>query len=77
MLAAGFHVARGNSAGAKTETTIAMTAAARRASDREFLSREWLAKWERSSARLPFALSPAEQPEVERAIRSHPQFAGE
>jgi queuine tRNA-ribosyltransferase len=76
MLAAGFHVARGNSAGVKNETTIAMTAAARRASDREFLNREWLAKWERSTARLPFALSPAEQPEVERAIRSHPQFAG-
>jgi queuine tRNA-ribosyltransferase len=77
MLAAGFHVARGNSAGAKTETTIAMTAAARRASDREFLNRDWLAKWERSTARLPFALSPAEQPEVEQAIRSHPQFAAE
>lgn len=76
MLAAGFHVARGNSAGVKSETSIAMTAAARRASDREFLDREWLAKWERSTARLPFALSPAEQPEVERLIRSHPQFAG-
>ncbi|HEV7405438.1 MAG TPA: tRNA guanosine(34) transglycosylase Tgt [Chthoniobacteraceae bacterium] len=75
MLAAGFHVARGNSAGVKSETTIAMTAAARRASDREFLDREWLAKWERSTARLPFALSPAETPEVERAIRNHPQFA--
>jgi queuine tRNA-ribosyltransferase len=75
MLAAGFHVARGNSAGVKSETSIAMTAAARAASDREFLDREWLAKWERSTARLPFALSPAEQPEVERLIRSHPQFA--
>jgi queuine tRNA-ribosyltransferase len=77
MRAAGFHVARGNSGGAKPETTIAMTAAARRASDREFLNRDWLAKWERSTARLPFALSPAEQPEVEQAIRSHPQFAAE
>jgi queuine tRNA-ribosyltransferase len=77
MLAAGFYVARGNSAGAKEETTIAMTQAALARNTRPLLNREWLAKWERSAARYPFHLVAEQQAEIDRLIRTHPQFAKE
>jgi queuine tRNA-ribosyltransferase len=77
MLAAGFYVARGNSAGAKEETTIAITEGALGRNRRPLLDREWLAKWERSGARYPFQLPAEQQAEIDRVIRSHPQFAAE
>src|SRR5204863_6965265 len=56
LLAAGFYVARGRNAGEKLETTIAFTPAARRrlnAAQRDLLEEDWLAKWNRSTAKFP------------------------
>ncbi len=73
MLAAGFHVARGRSTGDKTETTIALTPAAIRP-DHDLLASEWLAKWQRSSARFPTDLPATEHSAWEDVILRHPQF---
>jgi queuine tRNA-ribosyltransferase len=73
MLAAGFWVACGRAAGAKAETTIALTPSAV-LEDRALLGAEWLAKWERSKAKFPADVPPGKHAEVERLIRGHPQF---
>jgi queuine tRNA-ribosyltransferase len=78
MLAAGFFVARGRSAGEKAETTVAFTPAGWLESpepQRELLGAEWLAKWERSAAKFPADVPASEQPTFERLIREHAQFA--
>lgn len=74
MLAAGFWVARGRSAGEKAETTIALTRTAV-CEHHELLGTEWLAKWERSAAKFPADVSPEERTAFERLIRKHAQFA--
>ena len=77
LLAAGFHVAKGRGTVDKTDTTIALTPAATRASPPpgyELLAAEWLARWNRSSARFPADLPAEQQPTFEQAIRTHPQF---
>jgi len=77
LLAAGFFLARGRNAGEKVETTIAMTPAALRAArarQRDLLSRDWLAKWERSTAKFPADVAPNERPAFEKIIRDHEQF---
>jgi queuine tRNA-ribosyltransferase len=77
LLAAGFHVARGRNAGEKLETTIALTPAAGRstfAGGREWLGRDWLAKWNRSAAKFPTDIAPNERPAFEKIIRDHEQF---
>ena len=77
LLAAGFFVARGRSAGEKVETTIALTpAAARKVSkrQRDLLSRDWLARWERSAAKYPADVAPNERAAFEKIIRDHEQF---
>ena len=74
MLAAGFYVAKGRATGPKEETTIGLSArAADAAHGRELLGAEWLAKWGRSDAQVPFGS--AEQDESWReAVLAHPQF---
>ncbi len=74
MLAGGFYVAKGCATGLKGETTIGLSArAASAAHGRELLGPEWLAKWARSGARVPFGST--EQDESWReAILAHPQF---
>jgi queuine tRNA-ribosyltransferase len=77
LLAAGFHVARGCSTGDRAETTIALTPAAAGASAssaHELLAAEWLAKWDRSSAKFPADLPAEQQASFAQIIRSHPQF---
>jgi queuine tRNA-ribosyltransferase len=77
LLAAGFYLARGRSAGEKIETTIALTPAALETtsgSSRQLLGGRWLQKWSRSTARFPWDISVQEQPDFEHLIRSHPQF---
>jgi queuine tRNA-ribosyltransferase len=77
MLAAGFYVARGRSAGDKDETTIALTPAAWAGGlgrPYELLSSPWLAKWHRSGAKFPSDLSAEAYPGFERLILQHPQF---
>ena len=77
ILAAGFFVARGRNAGEKIETTIALTPpavhnAAR--TQRDLLSTDWLARWERSAAKFPADVAPNERPAFEKIIRGHEQF---
>ncbi len=79
LLAAGFYVARGRSAGEKTETTIALTPAAWQLSApgrHEPLAAEWLGKWGRSIAKFPTEMHPDQHPTFERVILGHPQFHG-
>jgi queuine tRNA-ribosyltransferase len=77
LLGAGFFVAYGRNAGDKIETTIALTPAAfhsTRNQKRDLLSRDWLAKWERSAAKFPVDISPNERSAFEKIIRDHEQF---
>jgi queuine tRNA-ribosyltransferase len=77
LLAAGFFLARGRNAGEKVETTVAMTPAALRAAGRancDLYSLDWLAKWERSTAKFPADVEPNDRPAFERIIRGHEQF---
>ncbi len=75
LLAAGFYVARGRSAGEKTETTIALTPAAWRG-QYELLAADWLGKWKRSCAKFPSEMHADQHPAFERVILAHPQFQG-
>jgi queuine tRNA-ribosyltransferase len=77
LLAAGFYVAKGRNAGAKTETTIALTPAAFRGPSgrrHELLAADWLRKWNRSAAKFPAGMPTAEHPAFERVILEHHQF---
>ncbi len=75
LLAAGFFVAKGRSAGAKEETTIALTpAAAASVHPYPLLDRVWLGRWNRSQAKFPAEITPDEQPAFENRIRAHEQF---
>ena len=77
LLAAGFYVARGRNAGAKVETTIALTPAAHRACGSEtfaLLEATWLERWRRSAAKFPHDMDAADQPAFERTILGHAQF---
>jgi queuine tRNA-ribosyltransferase len=74
MLAAGFYVAKGRATGPKGETTIGLSArAAASAHGRELLGPEWLAKWGRSDAQVPFG-STAQDDAWRDAVLAHPQF---
>jgi queuine tRNA-ribosyltransferase len=74
MLAAGFYVAKGRATGPKGETTIGLSArAAASAHGRELLGPEWLAKWGRSDAQMPFG-STAQDDAWREAVLTHPQF---
>ena len=78
FLSAGFHVARGTGIGEKEQTSIVMTpaAATQVRHFRDTLGREWLARWERSSARYPIGVEDDEQrAAVAALIRGHSQFA--
>ncbi|HVF71230.1 MAG TPA: MnmC family methyltransferase [Chthoniobacterales bacterium] len=77
LLAAGFFVARGRNAGPKIETTIALTPLAAshpKRAQRDFLSRDWLAKWDRSTAKFPPDVGASDRPQFEKSIREHKQF---
>jgi queuine tRNA-ribosyltransferase len=74
MLAAGFYVAKGRATGPKGETTIGLSAgAAATAHGRELLGQEWLAKWRRSDAQVPFG-STEQDDSWREEVLSHPQF---
>jgi queuine tRNA-ribosyltransferase len=74
MLAAGFYVAKGRATGPKGETTIGLSArAAAAAHGRELLGPEWLAKWGRSDAQVPFG-STEQDDSWREAVLAHPQF---
>src|ERR1700677_2618246 len=77
LLVAGFHVAKGRSTGDKEETTIAFTPGAllgEFARNHDLLGADWLAKWNRSGARIPLWVPESEQIAFEQSILNHPQF---
>jgi queuine tRNA-ribosyltransferase len=77
LLAAGFHVARGRSAGEKLETTIALTPAASQAPSsrrHDLLTADWLEKWNRSGAKFPGEIQEHQHGAFEQVIREHAQF---
>jgi queuine tRNA-ribosyltransferase len=77
LLAAGFHVAKGQGTVDKLDTTIALTPEAIRPllpRTHELLGAEWLARWNRSSAKFPADLPADQQPAFEQTIRTHSQF---
>lgn len=78
MLIAGFFVARGNPAGEKVETTIALTpeaVAGEGGKSWNLLGGEWLGRWQRSSAPLPADMAGEQAKAGREAILMHPQFA--
>jgi queuine tRNA-ribosyltransferase len=80
LLAAGFYVGKGRATGERPETTIGFTWGSQRepvVASHELLGGDWLAKWTRSQAKFPTAMSSAEQAAFEQAISTHPQFQRE
>jgi queuine tRNA-ribosyltransferase len=74
MLAAGFYVAKGRATGPKGETTVGLSPrAAAAAHGRELLGQEWLTKWRRSDAQVPFG-STQQDDSWRQAVLAHPQF---
>jgi queuine tRNA-ribosyltransferase len=73
LLAAGFYVAKGRGIADRAETTVALAAKALD-TGHELLGSDWLARWDRSEAKLPAWLQPNEQSAFEAAVREHPQF---
>jgi queuine tRNA-ribosyltransferase len=77
LLAAGFFVAKGRPAGAKEETTIALTPAALgtpSARRYELLAAEWIGRWNRSQAKFPSEIPADQRPAFAEQIRQHRQF---
>lgn len=77
LIAAGFYVAKGRSAGAKEETTIALTPAALGSpftSRYQLLGSEWIGRWHRSQAKFPAELTAEQQPSFAEQILQHEQF---
>ncbi len=77
LLAAGFYVAKGRPAGAKEETTIALTPAALGSPSsrrHELLASEWIGRWHRSRAKFPAEISAEQKPAFEKLIQAHDQF---
>jgi queuine tRNA-ribosyltransferase len=71
LLLAGFFVGHGVATGTRTETTIAAT---RKDGLDNPLADRWYVRWRRSSARGPHGQELS--PELEAAVRAHPQFVG-
>jgi queuine tRNA-ribosyltransferase len=74
MLAAGFYVAKGRGTGPKAETTVGLSPLAAAAPhDHELLGQEWLTKWRRSDAQVPFGC-PGDDLSWQDSVLLHPQF---
>jgi queuine tRNA-ribosyltransferase len=74
LLAAGFYVGYGVGTGPKTETTIAFNSLDAISEGVKLLGPEWLAKWERSTAKTSKSIDDVEREEIERRVREHRQF---
>lgn len=76
LLASGFYVARGQSTGAKAETTVAMTPLRpARTKNRELLPDTWLGRWQRSTAKFPSDIKASDEDDFRSKIEGHPQFS--
>ena len=73
LLAAGFYVAKGRGIADRAETTVALADRAANAWY-ELLGPDWLAKWNRSEAKIPASVQPNQRSAFEAAILGHPQF---
>ena len=77
LLNAGFFVGEGVGTGPKADTTIAFTradGASAHPRPARLLGSEWLARWRRSSSKIPAALPPEAHAAFEKRIEAHPQF---
>jgi queuine tRNA-ribosyltransferase len=74
LLNAGFHVAIGTGTGVKKETIVALTPGYAKPCRYDLLSKAWLDRWRRSSAKLPEGMEEAERAALEARIEGHPQF---
>lgn len=77
LLSAGFFVGEGIGTGPKAETTIAFTRAdgpSVHPRPPRLLGDEWLARWRRSSSKVPVSLPLEARAQFEKRIESHPQF---
>lgn len=77
LLAAGFFVAQGVGTGPKSDTTIAFATAQgaqNHPASPRLLGADWLARWRRSHAQFPPALSNEARARFEKLIETHRQF---
>ncbi len=77
LLSAGFHVGEGVGTGPKATTTIAFTtadSATQHPLAPRLLSDDWLARWRRSSSKIPASVPPEARLHFEQTIETHPQF---
>lgn len=75
LLAVGFTVGYGPSTGPKNTTTVAYNDSnLAKKMGTPLLGDEWLARWERSDARVARTLSNSDEKDFEEKIRKHPQF---
>ncbi len=78
LLSAGFFVGEGVGTGPKADTTIAFTradGANTHARPARLLGADWLARWRRSSSKIPATVPPEARVQFEKRIEAHPQFA--
>ncbi len=75
LLAAGFSVCYGTGTGPKTETTIAFTSFDDAQAHPRPIGKEWLGKWERSTAKTDKNISEEEKEFIRRRVINHRQFA--
>lgn len=77
LLSAGFFVGEGVGTGPKAETTIAFTranGAAIHPHAPRLLGTDWLARWRRSSSKVPASVAAEARAAFEQQIETHPQF---
>lgn len=76
LLAAGFLVAAGVRTGPKSDTTIALTAAAKSIYPKlNLLDNNWLERWQRSDAKYPLGAIATDYSAITQRIVSHVQFS--
>jgi queuine tRNA-ribosyltransferase len=75
LLAAGFSVCYGTGSGPKAETTIAFTSFDEARTHPKPIGKEWLAKWQRSTAKTDDTLSEEEKEYIIQKVIHHKQFA--
>ena len=77
LLRTGFFVAEGAGTGPKATTTIAFThpdGASQHPQRPRLLGAEWLARWRRSSSKIPASVPAEKHAEFAEQIEGHPQF---
>lgn len=77
LLSAGFYVGEGVGTGPKSETTIAFSrpdGVTRHPNQPHLLGADWLARWRRSSSKVPASVPTEARAAFEQRIETHPQF---